>query len=256
MTWKELIHTTIEGLPRDFTLTEILAHENRLGKEYPENRHIDAKIRQTLQVLRDQGVLEFLGRGRYRRLDVVPIISLHFDPSLAAGYTSKSQVARVFTETWAELNLYCLACSSDSLKRLPNNTPLADFACPKCDCEYQMKSKNGRIQDTVEGAEYHKVVGAVKTRTLPDYVLAEYDTRSSIFSWVRAIPGASIVESRIIARKPLSATAKRAGWVGCNISVAGLASVDIIAPRADDRRAVRKGWASLGHHTRFGHHKE
>jgi len=30
------------------------------------NRHVRAKIRQQLQILRDLGSLHFLGRGRYR----------------------------------------------------------------------------------------------------------------------------------------------------------------------------------------------
>ena len=33
---------------------------------HPDNRHVLDKIRQQLQVLRDMGFVEFLGRGRYR----------------------------------------------------------------------------------------------------------------------------------------------------------------------------------------------
>ena len=33
---------------------------------HPDNRHVRDKIRQQLQVLRDLGLVEFLGRGRYR----------------------------------------------------------------------------------------------------------------------------------------------------------------------------------------------
>lgn len=33
---------------------------------YPENQHIRAKIRQQMQVLRDEGFIEFLGNGEYR----------------------------------------------------------------------------------------------------------------------------------------------------------------------------------------------
>jgi type II restriction enzyme len=35
---------------------------------HPLNRNIRPKIRQQLQVMRDHGVLEFLGQGRYRIL--------------------------------------------------------------------------------------------------------------------------------------------------------------------------------------------
>lgn len=52
----------------DFTLAEVYAFEDRLARLYPENTHIRQKIRQQLQVLRDGGYLEFLGRGVYRLL--------------------------------------------------------------------------------------------------------------------------------------------------------------------------------------------
>lgn len=51
---------------RKFTLDEIYAFENELGKLHPNNKHIKDKIRQQLQILRDKGYLEFTGRGYYR----------------------------------------------------------------------------------------------------------------------------------------------------------------------------------------------
>lgn len=142
-TWKDLIHGIIDELPTIFTLSSVLAYKDLLMKEYPLNRFIDAKIRQTLQLLRDQGVIEFLGGGKYRRLDQAPSISLLVDVGLKTGFSSKSQMARVMIETWAELNLYCLNCTCDRLRRLPVNAPLADFDCPSCNREYQLKAKDG-----------------------------------------------------------------------------------------------------------------
>jgi type II restriction enzyme len=42
------------------------AHHRRLHRLYPGNRNVRPKIRQQLQVLRDQGYLDFIGPGRYR----------------------------------------------------------------------------------------------------------------------------------------------------------------------------------------------
>jgi type II restriction enzyme len=50
----------------DFSLAEAYAHIDRLAKLHPKNAHIRDKIRQQLQVLRDLGLLEFLGAGLYR----------------------------------------------------------------------------------------------------------------------------------------------------------------------------------------------
>jgi type II restriction enzyme len=51
---------------KDFNLDEVYAFETRLSGLYPRNLHVRQKIRQQLQVLRDRGYLQFLGRGRYR----------------------------------------------------------------------------------------------------------------------------------------------------------------------------------------------
>jgi type II restriction enzyme len=51
---------------RQFSLDELYRFESELASAYPGNQHIRAKIRQKLQVLRDNGYLEFLGRGTYR----------------------------------------------------------------------------------------------------------------------------------------------------------------------------------------------
>ena len=49
-----------------FTLNDVYAFEDKLDKLHPENKHIKDKIRQQLQVLRDKGYVEFLGRGVYQ----------------------------------------------------------------------------------------------------------------------------------------------------------------------------------------------
>jgi type II restriction enzyme len=49
-----------------FSLDEVYAFEAELKAAYPGNHHIRAKIRQRMQVLRDNGYLEFLGNGIYK----------------------------------------------------------------------------------------------------------------------------------------------------------------------------------------------
>lgn len=50
----------------EFELGDVYAFEARLSAIYPGNNNVRPKIRQQLQVLRDNGYLEFTGRGRYR----------------------------------------------------------------------------------------------------------------------------------------------------------------------------------------------
>lgn len=51
---------------KEFSLQGVYAHAEALGRLHPANRHVRDKIRQQLQVLRDLGLVEFLGRGDYR----------------------------------------------------------------------------------------------------------------------------------------------------------------------------------------------
>lgn len=65
--WLEEIANCVLRLEKvEFTLLEVYNFENGIAKKYPQNKNIRAKIRQQLQRLRDQGKLEFLGRGNYR----------------------------------------------------------------------------------------------------------------------------------------------------------------------------------------------
>jgi type II restriction enzyme len=51
---------------QEFSLDDVYGFEVYLQAKHPENHNVKAKIRQQLQFLRDKGVIEFLGRGRYR----------------------------------------------------------------------------------------------------------------------------------------------------------------------------------------------
>ncbi len=51
---------------KDFNLSEAYTLESHLSRLHPANRHVQPKIRQQLQLLRDLGLVEFLGSGNYR----------------------------------------------------------------------------------------------------------------------------------------------------------------------------------------------
>ena len=51
---------------KEFILPDVYAFAAQLQELHPDNRHVPDKIRQQLQVLKDLGLVEFLGGGRYR----------------------------------------------------------------------------------------------------------------------------------------------------------------------------------------------
>ena len=56
------------GIRANFNLEQMYKFEDVLSKKYPNNKHIKDKIRQQLQILRDKGIVEFKGRGCYRKI--------------------------------------------------------------------------------------------------------------------------------------------------------------------------------------------
>jgi type II restriction enzyme len=58
----------IESIGRaEFEIADVYRFEEHLRRLYPGTIHVREKMRQQLQVLRDAGFIEFLGRGKYRR---------------------------------------------------------------------------------------------------------------------------------------------------------------------------------------------
>ena len=51
---------------KEFVLNDVYEFESELFRLHPANRHIQPKIRQQLQELRNMRILKFLGRGRYQ----------------------------------------------------------------------------------------------------------------------------------------------------------------------------------------------
>ena len=54
---------------KDFTLDQIYRFEELLAEKHPDNHHVKDKIRQQLQMLRDNGIIESTGRGHYRKIN-------------------------------------------------------------------------------------------------------------------------------------------------------------------------------------------
>ena len=63
-----------------------------------------------------------------------------FKKELAENYNSNSQKIRVLSENWVDEEVFCPNCGIN-IKNYENNKPVADFYCPKCNEEYELKSK-------------------------------------------------------------------------------------------------------------------
>jgi type II restriction enzyme len=64
--WTATVLSIVRDIGRThFRLSEVYAHRQKLEEAFPNNHHVEAKIRQQLQVLRNLGYLHFSSRGVY-----------------------------------------------------------------------------------------------------------------------------------------------------------------------------------------------
>ena len=132
-------------------------------------------------------------------------------------YKSRSQRARIATEAWAAANLYCASCTSQSIQSAARNNPVVDFSCPDCHAPYQLKSRSSPIAARIVDAGYGQMCRAIRDDRTPNLLVMHYDLAAWRVLDLILIPRFAFSLAAIEKRKPLSAGARRAGWIGCNI---------------------------------------
>jgi type II restriction enzyme len=149
-------------------------------------------------------------------------MNLSFNTRLAEGYTSNSQIARILTENWVLNNSYCPSCGNLPLNEFENNRPVADFYCEKCSEEFELKSKGGKLTNTITDGGYSTMVERINSKNNPNFFFLTYNKEWNVNDFL-IIPKQFFTEEIIIKRLPLSPTARRAGWIGCNIDISKVA---------------------------------
>lgn len=144
-------------------------------------------------------------------------MNLQMDKKIAENYNSESQKIRVITENWVSQNLFCSYCGNQYISQFENNRPVADFYCPHCIEEYELKSKNGSITNKVNDGAYATMIERVESVHNPNFFFMHYDKSDLKVKNFIMVPKHFFSTEIIEKRKPLAETARRAGWVGCNI---------------------------------------
>jgi type II restriction enzyme len=142
---------------------------------------------------------------------------LTMSAEITASYKSSAQRARVVTEAWAAQNLFCPACRADHLLAAPANTRAVDFECGGCAQTFQLKAKSSPMTDKVLDGAYSALMSALSSDTAPNLLLLHYIRESWTVANLTLIPHFACPPSALECRRPLSAKARRAGWVGCFI---------------------------------------
>lgn len=132
-------------------------------------------------------------------------------------YKSASQRARVSTESWGAANFFCPACESPRLNTAPSNTVAVDYFCPSCESPFQLKSQSKPLGIKIVDAAYSEMKRAILEDRTPNLFVLHYDLDAWAVRTVLLVPHFAFALSALERRKPLAPTARRAGWVGCNI---------------------------------------
>jgi type II restriction enzyme len=132
-------------------------------------------------------------------------------------YSSGTQSARVWTERWVRDQMYCPNCGAIRINSFPNNSPVADFFCVSCKEEFELKSQRNIFGGKVADGAFRTKCDRLAASNNPSLFLLNYDrTHLSVVN-LMVVPKHFFIREIIEERKPLRATARRAGWIGSRI---------------------------------------
>src|SRR3990172_6540244 len=173
-------------------------------------------------------------------------VDLTMRPGIGERYTSAAQKARVITEAWVEENMYCPACSSESLEHTRRGFELVDFRCGECDEGFQAKSQKHPFGRKVLDSAWRPMEAAVSAGVAPGFFLLQYRADAWRVSRFFVVPGHFVTPMVVERRVPLRETARRAGWVGCNIlleRIVDAAKIPVVeGDHIHPAREVRERW--------------
>lgn len=176
-------------------------------------------------------------------------MNLRLDTSLALGFKSGSQIARVLTEGWFLKHMYCVSCGFSRLQKFKDNEKVVDFHCENCMATYQLKGKATPFGNRLRDAAYDPMRERILAGKSPHFAFMHYDKPASRVRDLLLISGHFITLDAVEKCRPLRATARRAGWVGCNILMNQLPSDALIYVVKDGVAAspedVRRRWQQL-----------
>lgn len=159
----------------------------------------------------------------------------------ATPFVSLSQKARVWTEGWVLSQMYCPACGRHPLSDYLNNKPVADFYCNGCSEDFELKSTKNKFGKKVTDGAYATMMSRLQSDRVPSLMLLRYTAQDKMVHDLSVIPKQFFVTDLIEKRKPLADTARRAGWIGCNIlinKVPKAGRIDLVKSRVPEPKDI------------------
>jgi type II restriction enzyme len=141
------------------------------------------------------------------------------------NWKNESRIIGEACEEYIKNSIKCVRCKNGNFEKYKTNEKSKDLFCLECNQKYQIKAKcatQKQLNNIIYKNEF-KTIGGEYSTTINnineniDYIIILYEKNSYEIKKLLYIKNEFINTECIIPRKPLSLTAKRAGWQGCNI---------------------------------------
>ena len=140
-------------------------------------------------------------------------------------WKSESRIVGEACEYYIKNNMKCVRCNENNFEKCKTNEQSKDLICISCNQKFHItgKSATPKHVNNIKNKNVFNTIGGEYSTTLKnvdeqiDYLIILYEKQSYKILNVLYIKNENINSNCIIPRKPLSTTAKRAGWQGCNI---------------------------------------
>jgi type II restriction enzyme len=140
-------------------------------------------------------------------------MNLCFETALADKYPSQPQKIRVMTEHWVNSQIYCPNCGYLKIEKYGNNKPVADFFCPNCDEDYELKSTQKLRAPKIADGAYESMIKRLLETKNPNLFLLNYNFRTYQVQNFLVIPKQFFVPA-LIEKKKASLPSGYTRWLG------------------------------------------
>ena len=92
------------------------------------------------------------------------------------------------SEGWVESHMYCPRCGHSTLEPFVGDKPVADFFCPKCKNQYELKSKSKKFGGKITDGAYKTMIDRITSSTNPDLLLLSYEPQDQKILSLAVVP--------------------------------------------------------------------
>lgn len=139
-----------------------------------------------------------------------------FDTQIAQSYNSNSQKIRVLSENWVDKEIFCPNCGHN-VDSYENSRPVADFHCPNCTEDYELKSKKDSMGNRILDGAYKTMIKRLQSASNPNFFLLNYDVKNYEVLNFAVVPKHFFVPEMIIKRS--KGLKGRPNYIMCNIDM-------------------------------------